>query len=141
MRGDMATPRTAATTDAQSESATESSQSDEFACPECGKTFKSPAGLGAHRSRVHGVAGSSKSRRSKSVRATAAARSENGSSRRRAPRTQTAATNRSGAGNGGGIDHDALLRALFPKGVPPKREILDALTPWLAEADRLATLR
>jgi len=50
---------------AASASPTEEARKDGMlVCPECGKTFKSPAGLGAHRSAAHGVAGSSRRARS-----------------------------------------------------------------------------
>src|SRR5690348_12392906 len=96
-------------------------------CAECGKTFTRPAALGAHRSRVHGVAGSSKN-------ATARRR---GSSATAAPReTRRQATKRASASNGAGrtVDHDALLRVLFPSGIPPKQEVMAAVNEWLAEA-------
>src|SRR6187397_1229375 len=48
---------TAATTKARKPS----DPSGELVCPECGKTFTRAQALGAHRSRAHGVAGTSKS--------------------------------------------------------------------------------
>src|SRR3954454_10867766 len=53
------------TAPAATASATEELRKDGMlVCPECGKTFKGPAGLGAHRSAAHGVAGSSRGARS-----------------------------------------------------------------------------
>jgi len=108
-------------------------------CPECGKTFKSAAGLGAHRQRTHGVAGSSRTRNGNTATATAqrsepskpvAATGPRRSSRQQPVEQPTAANH-----------HDDLLQTLFPRGVPPKRKVIDALPAWLAEADRLAGLR
>jgi hypothetical protein len=38
------------------------------------------------------------------------------------------------------VNHDALLRALFPNGIPPRQEVVAAVNDWLAQADRLARL-
>jgi hypothetical protein len=40
-----------------------------------------------------------------------------------------------------GVDHDALLRALFPGGIPPKQETIAAVNDWLSQADELARRR
>jgi hypothetical protein len=111
-------------------------------CPECGRTFSRPAALGAHRSRVHGVAGSSQNARSRRNRTTAAA------TQQRKPRTQTATPAPSRSSNGAtrrrapsAVDHNALLRALFPDGIPPKQELIAAVNDWLARADELARRR
>jgi hypothetical protein len=50
------------------------SSGGEFTCPECGKTFGRAAALGAHRSRAHGVAGATASRRARPKRATTGAK-------------------------------------------------------------------
>jgi hypothetical protein len=150
----------------------------EFTCPECGKTFGRAAALGAHRSRAHGVAGATASRRTRPKRATMGA--ERGpaataatSTRKRATSTASAgagakaATRRkratstgraSGTRTGGGatrsaatrgagrrvqatsINHDALLQALFPSGIPARESVLSQVNSWLAEAERLAKL-
>jgi hypothetical protein len=47
------------------------SSGGEFTCPECGKTFGRAAALGAHRSRAHGVAGATASKRARPKRANA----------------------------------------------------------------------
>jgi hypothetical protein len=111
-------------------------------CPECGRTFSRPAALGAHRSRVHGVAGSSQNARSRRNRKTAAA------TKQRSPRTQTATPSPRRSSNGAarrstanGVDHNALLRAVFPDGIPPKQELIAAVNDWLAQADTLARQR
>ena len=107
-------------------------------CPECGRTFSRPAALGAHRSRVHGVAGTAqnaRSRRNAAARKTAAARTPRG-------RAQTTSTpTRTARGSNGGVDHDALLRALFPAGIPPRQDLVAAVNDWLDQADRLARQR
>jgi hypothetical protein len=36
------------------------------------------------------------------------------------------------------IDRDALLRAIFPNGVPPRQAVIEAANRWLDEAERLA---
>ena len=111
---------------------------DEVTCPECGKTFSRPAALGAHRARVHGVAGTSqnaRSRRNAAARNTATTRTHSS----RARMAAQAAT--SAASRNGGVDHDALLRALFPNGIPPQQDTIAAVNDWLAQADRLARQR
>jgi hypothetical protein len=40
-----------------------------------------------------------------------------------------------------GADRDALLKALFPNGIPPKEEIIRAANSWLDDAERLARMR
>ena len=80
-----------------------------FPCPECGRTFGRAAALGAHRKRSHGVAGSSR------------------------PGRGAASSRRNGA-----LDHNQLLRTLFPNGLPADVEVIGAVNRWLAEADRLA---
>jgi predicted RNA-binding Zn-ribbon protein involved in translation (DUF1610 family) len=96
----------------------------EFKCPECGRTFTRAAALGAHR-RIHGVRGTSNNARSRRGPATSSARR---------PRRST--TTRNGA-----IDRDALLRALFPQGIPPSEDVVRAVNAWLDDAERLARLR
>ena len=134
------------------------SSDGQLVCPECGRSFVTPAGLGAHRSRVHGVAGSSRprarsrsgrnpaagsaatrSRRTAASAATAASsgRSATSSNGRRRARSRSTA----GARQAAGLDRDALLRVVFPAGVPARAEVIAALTPWLEGATRLARLR
>jgi hypothetical protein len=110
-----------------------------LSCPECGRSFSRPAALGAHRSRVHGVAGSSQNARSRRGRATATAATQP-----RRNRTQTVTRPSNGAirrNARSSVDHDALLRALFPDGIPPRQETIAAVNDWLAQADELARRR
>jgi hypothetical protein len=68
--------------------------SAQFKCPECGKTFSRAAALGSHRSRVHGVAGTSRSAarsRSATTRRTSATRSGRAATRN-ASRSRAAST-------------------------------------------------
>jgi hypothetical protein len=97
-------------------------QAVEFRCAECGRVFDRAAALGAHR-RAHGIVGASRS-----------ARAGNGTMSRL---TRSARGRESGAE----IDRDALLRGLFPRGIPPRQHILRAVNAWLDEANRLARLR
>ena len=117
---------------------TTSAKSGVLTCPECGNTFSRPAALGAHRSRVHGVAGSSQNARS---RRNASARKAATAAPRKARSASPTATLTAARARNGGVDHDALLRALFPDGIPPRQEIVGALNDWLDQADRLASQR
>lgn len=106
----------------------------EFTCPECGKTFTLAASLGAHRQRAHGISGASK--RASARRATAKRRP-------RRQRTQSKAAGSSGTSTrerSATVDRDQLLQALFPNGVPPREDVINQLSSWLDEAERLATL-
>lgn len=85
-----------------------------FTCPECGKTFSRAASLGAHRNRAHGVAG----------RSTAA--------------PSTRASSGGSRGSRSNVDRDALLRALFPNGIPARESVVRELKQWLDQAERLA---
>jgi hypothetical protein len=98
-------------------------------CPECSKIFTRAAALGAHRKMTHGVAGTSKNATSKT---TTGKRSTTASPRR------TRATPSNGTRS---VDRDALLRALFPDGIPPREELIGQLNSWLNEAERLARSR
>jgi predicted RNA-binding Zn-ribbon protein involved in translation (DUF1610 family) len=105
--------------------------SGEFVCPECGRSFGRAAALGAHRRQAHGVAGKTTpaSRRARrSAQRTAASR--NGR-RTRARRTNNSAT----------VNRDALLKTLFPAGIPASEQVMRAVTAWLDEGERLARLR
>jgi hypothetical protein len=108
-------------------------------CPECGKTFTRAAAMGAHRSRIHGVAGSSRStRRNRTTVTTAepATRATRTLTRRRAV---TAGGNGRSTGNGG-VDRDRLLKTLFPHGIPARQDTIAEVNDWLNEADRLSRL-
>jgi hypothetical protein len=124
---------------AASTAAIDSATSTTLTCPECGRTFSRPAALGAHRARAHGVAGSSQNARS---RRNAAARNAAAARARRTPTQAPASAAARSAGRGGdGVDHDALLRTLFPNGIPPRQEIVAAVNEWLSQADGLARRR
>jgi hypothetical protein len=114
----------------------------EFKCPECGKTFKRAAALGAHRSRVHGVAGTSRSART----TTASRRQRRTTPTATAPRTRAAATTprtrrRSSDGTRARLNRDTLLQALFPNGVPAREAIIREANNWLDHAERLARMK
>ncbi|MEN3343022.1 MAG: hypothetical protein V7644_2426 [Actinomycetota bacterium] len=133
---------------------TANDNSGEFVCPECGRTFARAAALGAHRSRAHGVAGASRSAarsRGKTTGKAPSSRRTSGAARTRAAVTSprrgrggSAATQRSRSraqGQDGGVDRDALLRSLFPNGIPARAEAIREVNAWLDEAQRLSRLR
>jgi hypothetical protein len=107
------------------------SATDAFTCPECGKTFTRAAALGAHRKLKHGVAGTSSN---------AAGSRASGSRRGRKRTTAAARRTATTAANGGapGVNRDALLRTLFPNGIPPRQDVITQVNAWLEEAERLA---
>jgi hypothetical protein len=121
---------------------TKASTTEEFKCPECGRTFTRAAALGAHRRQAHGIAG-----------ATSQARASRRSSRRTAERatTPTAAGSRSQSrasstprargSRDGSLDRDALLQRLFPNGIPAREDVIRAANSWLDEAERLAKMK
>jgi hypothetical protein len=108
---------------------------DALTCPECGKTFTRAASLGAHRKMTHGVAGTSKNATSNRTNASA-------SSKRRT-RSSSRGRSTAAAADGGAqpVDRDALLRSLFPGGIPPRPDVVEAVNDWLNEAERLAGSR
>lgn len=110
---------------------------EQFTCPECGRTFARPAALGAHRRSAHGVVGAS------ARRATAGDGSGQTGGRKGRARTRaggnSARPRRSSAD--GAVDRDALLKALFPNGIPPKEDVIRSVNAWLDEAERLARPR
>jgi hypothetical protein len=114
--------------------------------------FTRAQALGAHRRQAHGVAGTSKNakahqkaavssngRRRRSRRAPAAAAVERSGAT--ATRLRAGAARRSGDGGAQAVDRDALLRVLFPGGIPPEHDVMVAVTAWLDEAERLASRR
>jgi hypothetical protein len=110
---------------------------DALACPECGKTFTRAAALGAHRKMTHGVAGTSQNGTAKRTNATV-------SRKRRTTTTSTGLGRATAAASNGGaqpVDRDALLRALFPAGIPPRQDVIGAVNEWLNEGERLARSR
>jgi hypothetical protein len=110
-----------------------------FVCPECGKSFSRAQALGAHRSRAHGVAGTSRAARAASGRG--AAKRRTARSRQRTQSNSPRAREQSPQRGGGAVDRDQLLATLFPSGVPAKGSVIEALAPWLEEAERLARMR
>jgi Zinc finger, C2H2 type len=108
---------------------------DGLTCPECGKTFTRAAALGAHRKMTHGVAGTSKNATGKRTNAAV--------SRKRRTTTTSRSRSTTAATNGGAqpVDRDALLRTLFPAGIPPRQDVIEAVSDWLKEAERLARSR
>jgi len=130
----------------------------EFVCPECGKSFTRAASLGAHRNRVHGVAGSStqaRARRSVSSRpsssatktrsaAAAAGRTSTGrkttATRGTQARKLSTAAVRQRRRSAGSVNRDALLGSLFPNGIPARESVIRELNKWLNQAERLAKL-
>src|SRR5262245_1490261 len=109
-------------------SKTKRQTSSGLVCAECGRTFSRAAALGAHRQRAHGIAGTSKNARTRTAAAASATQ------RQAARRANTMARN----DNRRTVDHDALLRVLFPSGIPPRQDTIAAVNDWLAEADKLA---
>lgn len=123
---------------------------DQFVCPECGRTFTRAAALGAHRSRAHGVAGqSAQAERTRSRRQqtsgpgsrrvatpSAAGATRAPSASQNAKRASQAST----VARRDGVDRDALLKALFPAGMPPREEVIRAASTWLDEGERIARL-
>jgi Zinc finger, C2H2 type len=119
---------------------------DALTCPECGKTFTRAAALGAHRKMTHGVAGSSKNATGKrkttttrtlrsSTASSSSTAASNGSARRR-----TSTSNATGS-SANGVDRNALLRTIFPNGIPPREDVMAQANAWLDEAERLARSR
>lgn len=99
-----------------------------LSCPECGRTFDRPPALGAHRRRAHGVVGATNAQR---ARARAAA----------GRRTSTEGRVVSKDASGGRIDRDALLRTLFPQGIPAREDVIRATSDWLDDAEQLARMK
>ena len=115
-----------------------------FKCPECGKTFTRAASLGAHRRRAHGVVGARAQAVSARVRGrgsqrTAIAGTKAKTAARRA-RTVSSRPRRSARTSRASVDRDALLRSLFPNGVPAREAVIRSVNSWLDEAERLAAL-
>ena len=126
--------------------------SGEFKCPECGRTFSRAAALGAHRQAAHGVAGAKAKRklatrgagRSRRAATTATSgatstRESSQSTKQPARRAQAGSAARRAGSNG--IDRDALLKIVFPSGIPARQEALRGVDAWLQEAERLSTIK
>jgi hypothetical protein len=39
------------------------------------------------------------------------------------------------------VNRDALLSSIFPNGIPPREDVIQAANNWLDEAERLAAMR
>jgi hypothetical protein len=118
---------------------------EEFKCPECGRTFTRAAALGAHRRQAHGIAGATsrsqsggRSTRRTTGRATSATAT---STRRRRTARAASGSPPARARRDGSVDRDALLQKLFPNGIPAKEDVIRAINNWLDEAERLAKMK
>jgi hypothetical protein len=136
-------------------------RSDEFICPECSRSFARAAALGAHRRSAHGITGASSSAaRARANTASARRQTSTAAARRRPARAKTAARSapRRTAGRPPSaqplrprrttadgqrrvVDRDALLRSLFPNGIPPTEQALQQVNAWLEQAEQLTRLR
>ena len=129
-------------------------QAAQLVCPECGRTFTRAQALGAHRRQAHGVAGTSKNAKAQKAAAASTASSRRGGKLRSrttssAGSTATQSKRAGGAARSSGsrngrrqtVDRDALLRTLFPTGIPPQQDVIFAVNRWLDEGERLARLR
>ncbi len=125
---------------------TKASTTEEFKCPECGRTFSRAAALGAHRRQAHGIAGATSQSRANrrtarrtNTRATSATATTS-IPRRRATRAASSSP-RTRTSRDGSVDRDALLQELFPNGIPAKENVIRAINTWLDEAERLAKMK
>jgi C2H2-type zinc finger len=118
---------------------TRGSRSNRFVCPECGRKFERPQALGAHRRQAHGVAGESARSQSRVRSAQTGKRQSSGGAGLDGARAAANVTR--GVPTTRGIDRDALLRALFPDGIPPREETIRSVNAWLDEAERLTQRR
>ena len=118
------------------------SQSEQFQCPECGRTFGRAAALGAHRRRAHGVVGATAQTRAQRSRArTAAAREATVRATPAGSAGGRRSARRSRRRSAAQLDRDALLQKIFPDGVPAREAVIRAANAWLDDADRLARLK
>ena len=106
----------------------------EAVCPECGRKFKRPSALGAHRWQAHRVAGSSPQARSRRRTGKAAGGGGNSTG-------SIGAETRARASGDFAVDRDALLRIVFPNGIPVRDDVIRTVSRWLDEAEMLAQLR
>jgi hypothetical protein len=106
----------------------------EVVCPECGRKFKRPSALGAHRWQAHRVTGSSPQARSRRRTGKAGAGG-------RASVASLGADARSTPPGDFVVDRDALLRIVFPNGIPVRDDVIRTVSRWLDEAEMLARLR
>jgi hypothetical protein len=114
--------------------AAQTETTSEVVCPECGRKFKRPSALGAHRWQAHRVAGTSPQARSR--RRTGKARTGGGTS------VGSIGAERRPTGPGDFVvDRDALLQIVFPNGIPVRDDVIRTVSRWLDEAEMLARLR
>jgi len=129
----------------QTDNGSQTDKSNEFVCPECGRTFTRAAALGSHRRNAHNVVGAaSQSRVQTAEAATKTSRTPTTTRRRRTgTTTKTMATpaGRSSSPSNGALNRDALLQTLFPNGIPAKENVIRSVNSWLDEAERLTRLR
>jgi hypothetical protein len=102
----------------------------EVVCPECGRKFKRPSALGAHRWQAHRVAGTSPQ-----------ARSRRRTGKAGGGASSTGAAVRSTGPGDFVVDRDALLQIVFPNGIPVRDDVIRTVSRWLDEAEMLARLR
>jgi hypothetical protein len=114
--------------------AAQAETTNEAVCPECGRKFKRPSALGAHRWQAHRVAGSSPQARSRRRTGKSGAGGRNSSA------LVGAETRATGSGDFV-VDRDALLRIVFPNGIPVRDDVIRTVSRWLDEAEMLARLR
>ena len=124
---------------------TQPASEQQFECPECGRSFARAAALGAHRRQAHGVVGTSgraasAGRRRRTAAATRGTSATTATARSRSNGTRTRRTANGRRRSRTGADRDALLKALFPNGIPPREDVIRAVNAWLDEAERLARL-
>ena len=112
-------------------------------CPECGRTFKRPSALGAHRWQAHRIAGSSPQARSRRRTAKAATGAAGGGRNGESglPSELAGSQARPASDAESSVDRDALLRIVFPNGIPVRDDVIRYVTRWLDEAEMLARLR
>jgi hypothetical protein len=114
--------------------AAQSETTNKAVCPECGRKFKRPSALGAHRWQAHRVAGTSPQARSRRRTGKAAGGGDNSTG---SIGTETRARTRGDLV----VDRDALLRIVFPNGIPVRDDVIRTVSRWLDEAEMLAQLR
>ncbi len=115
----------------------------ETVCPECGRAFGRPAALGAHRWKAHRIEGASPQARSRRRAAKSAMGAvDGGRDRQLASATESGGSRaRSTASADSRLDRDALLRIVFPTGIPVRDDVIRYVSRWLDEAEMLARLR
>ena len=110
----------------------------ETVCPECGRKFKRPSALGAHRWQAHRIAGSSPQARSRRRTAKSVPGGRNAAG---LIGSEGGSEGRSTAAGDFVVDRDALLRIVFPNGIPVRDDVIRTVSRWLDEAEMLARLR